>query len=437
MAIQRRRLAKGVHYRARIFLGVVGGKRVEMAETFSTRKEAERWEREHTLARDKGVLVVPSDRKLCDYLRAWLDGALRLRVRERTWRDYERDLSRAGLLPPEPARKNPRVPSELAFVPLNRLTPGHLERFYVALAVTGMPQKGCKPLGARSVRYVHALLHAALKSAVRNQLLALNPADGVQLPKATTTSHNSIEAGAAAPRLHALSGDQVNALLATAALPPPVREGERRGVRGPWRYTPPGDRNRFHALWHVLVKGGLRPNEGLGLTWNDVEWDRSAVRVNRTLVRGVTGGGWKAEEPKTKQSRRLVTLPADTMAALRQQREAQTAEQETMTQAERARYRDHGFVFAGRGGEPLDLKNITARHFVPLLAAAGLPRIRVYDLRHTHATLLLSAGVPVHVVSKRLGHASAKMTLEVYAHVLPGQQEEAVERMEEYLSAVR
>lgn len=78
-----------------------------------------------------------------------------------------------------------------------------------------------------------------------------------------------------------------------------------------------------------------------------------------------------------------------------------------------------------------------------LSAAAGLVtrkgkhRIRVYDLRHTHATLLLAAGVPVHVVSKRLGHANAKMTLDVYAHVLPGQQAEAVERMEDHLSAVR
>lgn len=434
MAIQRRKLAGGAaRYRARIFLGVVDGKRIEMTETFRTRKEAERWEREHTTARDQGVLVVPSDRKLCDHLRAWLDGPVKAKVRDRTWRDYERDLSRAGLLPPDKGR----VASPLALRPLNRLTVDDVEQFYTTLATRGMPQVGCKPLGARSIRYMHTLLHAALKFAVKKKLLVLNPADGAQLPKATATSRNTVEADRNAPRLQALSADQVNALLATSALPPPVRHGERKGVRGPWRYTPPGDRNRFHALWHLLAKGGLRPNEGLGLTWQDVDWERSAVRVNRTLVRGVTGGGWKAEEPKTPQSRRTVTLSADTMAALRQQREAQTAEQETMTHAERVRYRDHGFVFAGRHGEPLDLKNITARHFVPLLAAAGLPRIRVYDLRHTHATMLLAAGVPVHVVSKRLGHASAKMTLEVYAHVLPGQQEEAVERMEEYLSTVR
>jgi integrase len=79
------------------------------------------------------------------------------------------------------------------------------------------------------------------------------------------------------------------------------------------------------------------------------------------------------------------------------------------------------------------LKNITRGHFWPLLAAAKLPRIRVYDLRHTHATLQLGAGVPVHVVSQRLGHASAKMTLDVYANYLPDQHEDALVRYRNYL----
>jgi integrase len=320
---------------------------------------------------------------------------------------------------------------------LNRLATEELERYYATLAIEGMPQKGCKPLGARSIRYIHTLLHAALKRAVRDKLLAYNPADGAQLPTTSNTTRNAIEPASDEQRIHAFTAEQVNLLLATSALPPPVRGGPRKGGRGRWRYTPPGDRNRFHALWHVLVKGGLRPNEGLGLTWQDVEWERNAVRVNRTLVRGLSGGGWKAEEPKTEKSRRMVTLPADTMEALRQHRDQQAADLETMTKTERALHRNHGFVFAGRRGEPLDIKNVTTRHFVPLIAGAGLPRIRVYDLRHTHATLLLSAGVPVHVVSKRLGHASAKMTLEVYAHVLTGDQEQAVERMEEYLGAVK
>ncbi len=97
------------------------------------------------------------------------------------------------------------------------------------------------------------------------------------------------------------------------------------------------------------------------------------------------------------------------------------------------RYHDHGFVFAGQGGEPLDLANLTVGHFKPLLTAYyPAASIRLYDLRHTHASLTLAARVPVHVVSARLGHASAKMTLDVYAHVLSGQDEDAVAKVEAY-----
>jgi len=97
-----------------------------------------------------------------------------------------------------------------------------------------------------------------------------------------------------------------------------------------------------------------------------------------------------------------------------------------------SRYVDHGFVFAGETGEPMSLGNMAARQFLPLLKAAGLPRMPVYSLRHMHATHLLSAGVPVKVVSERLGHSSAMMTLTCYAHVLAGQQEDAVARLEAY-----
>jgi integrase len=93
-------------------------------------------------------------------------------------------------------------------------------------------------------------------------------------------------------------------------------------------------------------------------------------------------------------------------------------------------------VFANETGGPLDLKNATARHFKPLLTAYyPLPVVRVYDLRHTHVTHLLAAGTPVHVVAKRVGHASAKMTLDVYGHVLSGQDGDAVERLEAYWAA--
>jgi integrase len=129
-----------------------------------------------------------------------------------------------------------------------------------------------------------------------------------------------------------------------------------------------------------------------------------------------------------------VTLPAATMDALAWHRTQQAVEKE----AAGSRYRDHGLVFAGQSGEPLNLANLTVRHFKPLLTAYyRLPAIRLYDLRHTHASLYLAAGVPVNVVSARLGHASAKMTLDVYAHVLSGQDEDAVAKVEAFERADR
>lgn len=184
--------------------------------------------------------------------------------------------------------------------------------------------------------------------------------------------------------------------------------------------------NRWTALWSLLANSGLRPSEALGLKWSDVGSDR--VRVAQVLVMGLKGGGWTLTEPKTRGSRRTVTLPALTMNALAWHRTRQEAEK----LAAGDQYKDAGFVFAGQLGQPLDLKNTTSRHFRPLLARANVPTIRVYDLRHTHATLMLSAGVPVKVVSERLGHASAVMTLNVYA-VLSGQQEDAVSRLQAYM----
>ena len=96
-------------------------------------------------------------------------------------------------------------------------------------------------------------------------------------------------------------------------------------------------------------------------------------------------------------------------------------------------YVDYGLVFATKTGRPLDLTNINYRYFKPLLKEAGLPNIRLYDLRHTCATLLLLAGENPKVVSERLGHANITLTLDTYSHVLPTMQEEATQKLKQML----
>ena len=419
-------------YLVRIYTGLAIGsdgrpRRKYLFRQFTRMKEAETWEREQELAKGKGALVIPSRQQLRDFLRGWLDGPKKAEVREATWQDYEEALARAGLLP-DPAKR----PHPLAFRPVSDVTPEALKLYYAELATKGMPQVGCGPLGLRSLRFVHGLIFAALKEAVAQRILYANPAAGLKLPKGNYLPRGTVHSGEETGRIQALSGEQLTRFLTTACLPSAPKQGTRVNGRR-WRYQPTDDSNRWFALFHLLALGGLRPSEALALTAKDIDWAKNGVHVRHTLKTGLKGGGWKLEEPKTPESRRTVTLPAEAMTQLRRHVDRHTAEVATMTEQDRQAYENHGFLFTGRGGRPLDLKNIASRHFKPLLKTAGLPSIRLYDLRHTHATLLLAAGVPVHVVSKRLGHKSAKMTLDVYSHVLPGQQEEAVAKLESLL----
>jgi integrase len=223
--------------------------------------------------------------------------------------------------------------------------------------------------------------------------------------------------------MRALSRAELDHLLAVAARPPsevhvPVSRHDS--------YRSPRPHDRYLALYHVLGHGGLRPSEALALTQDDLL--PNGVRITKALVTGITGQKWSIDRPKTRHSRRIVTLPPETMVVLNQH----LSEQERERVAASDRYVDRGFLFANEIGGPLDLKNITRRSFRPLLAAAELALIRLYDLRHTHISILLRIGVPITTVSARAGHANVTMTLNVYAHSLPEDHEDA---MSAYIAA--
>jgi integrase len=154
--------------------------------------------------------------------------------------------------------------------------------------------------------------------------------------------------------------------------------------------------------------------------------------VQRALVWRRKGGGWVLEEPKTPQSRRTIPLPASITQELLEHRRRQLEERLKIGSA----YQNNDFVFATELGTPLLTSNLTRRHFKPLLKKAGLSLgIRLYDLRHTCATLLLSKGVSPKVVAERLGHATIVLTLDTYSHVLPTMQKRATEELETMLFA--
>jgi integrase len=255
-----------------------------------------------------------------------------------------------------------RIAPEVGSVLLQRLTPGALNAMYGSLA---------ERLSPRSVRYTHAVLRHALSDAVKWDRLARNPSDAANPPSAKA---------AKAPKMQTWSKDQLRAFLDHV-----------------------GD-DRLFAAWRLLATTGMRRGELMALRWPNVDLDAGRVEIEDSK----TGAG------------RNVALDSETAAALRAHRKAQAAEKLALGPA----YDDQGLVFCREDGVPLWAQSLS-RMFKRHAADAGLPPIRLHDLRHTHATLALRAGVHPKVVQERLGHASIAITLDIYSHVNPAMQEDA------------
>jgi len=252
-----------------------------------------------------------------------------------------------------------------------------------------------KRLASRTVRHCHAVLHNALNEAVRQGLLDRNPSSDVTAPRIVRKE------------LHTLSRGQVKQLLS-------VSEG-----------------GRWHALWGLLVTTDLRLGEACALRWSDVDFVRGVATVQRSVQRQ-KGKGLMYVEPKTAGSRRAIRLPQGTVDMLK----AHWDIVEHIRGSAGEPWREHSLIFPALTGGPLDPSRVnTALHND--LHRAGLPRLRVHDLRHMAATLLLEEGTHPKVVQDLLGHSTIAMTLDLYSHVTPRLQEEATARMQELLFDTR
>ena len=168
----------------------------------------------------------------------------------------------------------------------------------------------------------------------------------------------------------------------------------------------------------------MRPSDYLALKWSDIDWQRGAASVCRTIQH--SKAGWIFDDTKRKRSRRVVKLQEFVLKALAGLRNPQPLADDTGCQVE------HDLIFRSCTGSPLRHRNVK-REFRRLLQEAGIRPIRLYDLRHTAATLAVAAGVSVKVISDQLGHASISFTVERYSHVLPSIQDEAAARVERML----
>ncbi len=187
------------------------------------------------------------------------------------------------------------------------------------------------------------------------------------------------------------------------------------------------------ALWTLALDSGMRKSELAGLMWVDVDLVAGRIQVRQQLLEN---GAEPTFIPTKGKRSRTIDIAAETVNLLK----AQKTHQAALKMRYRLTYRDLGLVFAkepadgGRQdprlfGTPLQVNNIGERAFASLIKAAGVPRITIHGLRHTSASLMLAAGVPSNVVQQRLGHKDIATTLDVYAHVLPGQQRDAASRL--------
>ena len=328
--------------------------------------------RKATAERDAGFVPEGQSVLLGEYLDQWLADSVRHSVKQRTFERYE-EMVRIHIKPVLGSKK------------LTKLRPADVQRLYRDRLDSG--------LSAGTVRHVHVTLHKALKQAVEWGLASHNVTEVVTVPKGSKEE----------PLF--LTPEQVKALLEAA-------KGER-----------------FEALFVLAVHTGMRQGELLGLMWDDVNFDVGELRVRRTLVAGKEG--FSFGEPKSAKGRRNVTLTPAALQALKRHRERQHEESVMLADA----WEDNGLVFPNSFGKPMDHNNIYHRDFKRVRERASLPpTLRFHDLRHTFATLMLSNGANLNVVQETLGHSQASMTLNVYGHVLPNHQKEAIHKLGDLLS---
>jgi integrase len=261
----------------------------------------------------------------------------------------------------------------LGAIPAQKLTPARVQAFYAEKLAGGT--------GARTMQVCHQRLSQALEWAVRMGDLSRNVCKLVDPPKAQRKE------------LAIWAPEQARAFLDCA---------------GEWE-----------PLFHVLLSTGMRKGEALGLRWQDVDWERGTVTIRQTVVILNSRPTIQAS-PKTKAGRRTVQLDPDTIAILKRHRAAQNEHRLSIGPL----WEDHGLVFPNLFGRPLHPDNLTHTYY-GILKASGVPRIRIHDMRHSHASWLLLAGQPVHTVSERLGHARPSITLDLYAHTMANSQDEA------------
>ena len=354
-------------------IGRSNGRRQQVRKRgFRTKKDAQTALNDALAELQHGTYVRPRRITLESYLDDWLATLAIAGRRPTTIAGYRR-LIRVHVNP------------ALGHLELQQITAVDVDRFYAQLASVGSPG-GRGALSKSTIRKVHVLIGKALGDAERKGLLQRNVARLASPPSASA---------ARAPEMKVWTPEQLRTFLDFVATD---------SHHGP--------------MLRLAALTGLRRAELCGLRWQDLDLDNARLVVRQAIT--TVDHEPSVGDVKSTRSRRVIDLDPTTVNVLRAQR-AHQLEERLLGGPE---WVDTGLVFTmpdGRGWHP----DVITRAFARLVQRSTLPRIRLHDLRHTHATHLLAAGTNARVTSERLGHASVAFTLDVYGHVLPGQQADA------------
>ena len=340
-----------------------------------TRKEVQEKLKVALREQQQGTLVTAPQQKLEDFLKQWLEDTQKHSIRPRSFERYD-EIVRLHIVP------------VLGRIQLQKLTPQQVQSFY-----TKKINEGFK---AGTVASFHNVLHKALDTAVRWNLIAKNVCDVVSPPRAEKFEFQP------------LTVEQIRKLLEVA--------------KGHY----------MEALFKLALATGMRRGELMGLKWQDVDLNTGVLQVRRILTRipsKMEGKGFIESEPKTRMSRRSVVIASFALEALREHHSRQL---DAIIKAGPL-WQFNDYVFCTSIGTHINPTTDMLEPLNELLEKAGLPHIRFHDLRHSAASLLMSQGVHPKVVQELLGHSTIAMTMDVYSHVLPSMQQDAMSKLNDVL----
>ena len=369
-SVRKPRTAGGTwSYRLDLGIDTDGRREQKQVGGFRTKKAAQAALNEALAGLQRGTYVAPSRQTVAGFLEVWIDGA-RSELAITAWTNY-REIIRRYVVPYIGAKR------------LVDLSPLDVKAMHAALLDHG--RKDGTALAVASVQLAHRVLHRALADAVRWNLIPTNPATGARVPKGERKEMSVWTAEEASTFLDAVAHD------------------------------------RLAALWTIALHTGLRRGELAGLRWKDVDLDAAALTVAQQ--RTTAGNQVVVMTPKAKSQRQLLLAPA-TVAALDGHRKRQRTERLALGPA----WTNTGYVFVDEAGEPYHPQRLL-KMFEQAMRRAGVPAIRLHDLRHTMATLALQAGVHPKVVQEQLGHSGINVTLDIYSHVPQAVRRESAAKM--------